>query len=236
MILEKDLLEITQIENNIFYRKSIIYYLATYLMIMKNIFTLLLMISILVSCSDWKYSNGVKRQQKTYSYLNQKTPSENEIVAENNLKKSTSVDEFVPENQIGETIDLNTIKQNLSIENVEDKSIIVKTKKLEQEEDSIKPEVNQAIAYEAQESEEKGRKSRNFGVAGLILQITYIFGVVGLVLSIIGLIKGIQSLRADYNTPKGVKMARTGVILSSITIGIYLLSIIAILILIIAFL
>lgn len=236
MILEKDLLEITLLENNIFYQKSIIYYLATYLMVMKNIFTLLLMISILVSCSDWKYSNGVKRQQKTYSYLNQKTTSQNEIVAENNLKKSTTVDEFVPENQNGETIDLNTIKQNLSIENVEDKSIIVKTKKLEQEEDSIKPEVNQAIASEAMDSEEKGRKSRNFGIAGLILQITYIFGVVGLVLSIIGLIKGIQSLRADYNTPKGVKMARTGVILSSINIGIYLLSIIAIVLIIIAFL
>lgn len=236
MILEKDLLEITPFENNNFNQKSIIYYLATYLMVMKNIFTLLLMISILVSCSDWKYSNGVKRQQRTYSYLNQKALSENEIVAANNDKKSTTVDESMPENQTSETIELNTAKQNLSIEPVEEKIILVKTKKLEQEEDSIKPEVNQAMAYEAMESEEKGRKSRNFGIAGLILQITYIFGVVGLVLSIIGLIKGIQSLRADYNTPKGVKMARTGVILSSINIGIYLLSIIAIVLIIIAFL
>jgi hypothetical protein len=127
------------------------------------------------------------------------------------------------------------VKQEFANETPENETILVKTKLIENVDDSIKP-VDQMMVNEAFDAEEKGKKSRNFGIAGLILQITSIFAIVGLVLSIIGLIKGIQSLRADYNTPRGVKMARTGVILSSITIALYLLLIVIVIALILAFL
>lgn len=204
-------------------------------MVMKNIFTLLLMISILASCSEWKYSNGVKRQKSSYTYLNSNAPSENEIVAEKERNKSFSDEEIMPQNQTVETFDPSMVKQEFANESPENETILVKTKKLESDEDSIKP-VSQEMVDKAMEAEELGRKSRNFGIAGIILQITSIFAIVGLVLSIIGLIKGIKSLRADYNTPRGVKMARTGVILSSITIALYLLLIVIVIALIIAFL
>jgi hypothetical protein len=199
-------------------------------MVMKKIFTLLLMISILVSCSDWKYSNGVKRQKRSYTYLNPKAPAEKEILAEQRSNNSVSDEETIPQNQTVETVDPKLVKQEIATETVENETILVKTKKLESDEDSIKP-LTQEMVDEAAESEELGRESRNLGIAGLILQLTLIFGIVGLVLSIVGLAKGISSLIADYNTPKGVRMARTGVIFSSITIALYILPIIAIIIL-----
>lgn len=202
---------------------------------MKKIFTLLLMISILVSCSDWKYSNGVKRQKRNYTSLNAENLPQNELLAEKEVQIAENNADIPSENQDVEAKEPIIHSTSPSLESTENQNILVKTKLIENVDDSIKP-VDQIMVNEAFDAEEKGKKSRNFGIAGLILQVTYIFGVVGLVLSIIGLIKGIQSLRADYNTPKGVKMARTGVILSSITIGIYFLSIIALLLLIIAFL
>lgn len=201
---------------------------------MKKIFTLLLMISILVSCSDWKYSNGVKRQKRSYTYLNQKTPAEPEIIAEKERNNTLTDEEIVPQNQTVEAFDPNIVKQKIATETIENETILVKTKKLESDEDSIKP-LSQEMVDQAMDAEELGRKSRNFGIAGLILQITSIFAIVGLVLSIIGLVKGIKSLRADYNTPRGVRMARLGVVFSSITIALYIILIVVVVALILAF-
>ena len=192
---------------------------------MKKVFTLILLVSILVSCSDWKYSNGVKRQKRTYVYSNPKSITESEISTENEKAVSVIDEEITTKNQKLESVESAVESQPENTENNEAQIILVNTKKLENDEDSIKP-VNQSVVDEALEAEKKGKYSQNFGIAGLILTITFIFGFVGLVLSIIGLTNGIKSLKAKYNTPEGLKMARTGVILSSIVVGLNAIAVI----------
>ncbi len=192
---------------------------------MKKVFTLILLVSILVSCSDWKYSNGVKRQKRTYVYSNPKSTTESEISTENEKAVSVIDEEITTKNQKLESVESAVESQPEATENNENQIILVNTKKLENDEDSLKP-VNQSVVDEALEAEKKGKYSQNFGIAGLILTITFIFGFVGLVLSIIGLTNGIKSLKAKYNTPEGLKMARTGVILSSIVVGLNAIAVI----------
>ena len=194
-------------------------------MFMKKVFTLILLVSILVSCSDWKYSNGVKRQKRTYVYSNPKSTTESEISTENEKAVSVIDEEITRKNQKLESVESAVESQPEATENNENQIILVNTKKLENDEDSLKP-VNQSVVDEALEAEKKGKYSQNFGIAGLILTITFIFGFVGLVLSIIGLTNGIKSLKAKYNTPEGLKMARTGVILSSIVVGLNAIAVI----------
>jgi hypothetical protein len=194
-------------------------------MFMKKVFTLILLVSILVSCSDWKYSNGVKRQKRTYVYSNPKSTTESEISTENEKAVSVIDEEITTKNQKLESVESAVESQPEATENNENQIILVNTKKLENDEDSLKP-VNQSVVDEALEAEKKGKYSQNFGIAGLILTITFIFGFVGLVLSIIGLTNGIKSLKAKYNTPEGLKMARTGVILSSIVVGLNAIAVI----------
>lgn len=184
-----------------------------------------MMVSILVSCSDWKYSNGVKRQKRTYVYSNPKNTTESEISTENEKAVSVIDEEITTKNQKLESVESAVESQPETTENNENQIILVNTKKLENEEDSLKP-VNQSVVDEALEAEKKGKYSQNFGIAGLVLTITFIFGFVGLVLSIIGLTNGIKSLKAKYNTPEGLKMARTGVILSSIVVGLNAIAVI----------
>ncbi len=192
---------------------------------MKKIFAFIMMVSILVSCSDWKYSNGVKRQKRTYVYSNPKNTTESEISTENEKAVSVIDEEITTKNQKLESVESAVESQPETTENNENQIILVNTKKLENEEDSLKP-VNQSVVDEALEAEKKGKYSQNFGIAGLVLTITFIFGFVGLVLSIIGLTNGIKSLKAKYNTPEGLKMARTGVILSSIVVGLNAIAVI----------
>ena len=192
---------------------------------MKKVFTLILLVSILVSCSDWKYSNGVKRQKRTYVYSNPKNTTESEISTENEKAVSVIDEEITTKNQKLESVESAVESQPETTENNDNQIILVNTKKLENDEDSLKP-VNQSVVDEALEAEKKGKYSQNFGIAGLILTITFIFGFVGLVLSIIGLTNGIKSLKAKYNTPEGLKMARTGVILSSIVVGLNAIAVI----------
>ena len=194
-------------------------------MFMKKVFTLILLVSILVSCSDWKYSNGVKRQKRTYVYSNPKSITESEISTENEKAVSVIDEEITTKNQKLESVESAVESQPETTENNDNQIILVNTKKLENDEDSLKP-VNQSVVDEALEAEKKGKYSQNFGIAGLILTITFIFGFVGLVLSIIGLTNGIKSLKAKYNTPEGLKMARTGVILSSIVVGLNAIAVI----------
>jgi len=203
---------------------------------MKKIFTLILMVSILVSCSDWKYSNGVKRQKRSYVYSNPKSAAEKEITAENELAFSVIDEEITTQSEKVEAIEPKIEGQTSTPENNENQIILVKTKNLENDEDSLKP-VSQSVVDEALKAEKKGKLSRNFGLAGLILQILpYIGSLIGLILSIVALSAGIQSLKAKYNTPEGLKMARTGVILSSIVVGLYALALIFALVLLVLFL
>ena len=194
-------------------------------MVMKKIFAFIVMVSILVSCSDWKYSSGVKRQKRTYVYSDQKSKTEKEILSENENAISVIDEEITTQYETVEAIELKVEGQT---ENNENQIILVNTKKIENDEDSLKP-VSQSVVDEALKAERKGKFSQNFGIAGLILTITLIFGFVGLVLSIIGLTNGINSLKANYNTPEGLRMARTGVILSSIVVGLYAIAVIILL-------
>ena len=189
---------------------------------MKKIFTLILMVSILVSCSDWKYSNGVKRQKRTYVYSNPRNTNESEFSAENEKTVSVIDEEITTKNQKLESVESAVESQPETIENNEAQIILVNTKKLENDEDSIKP-VSDAMVDEALYAEKVGEKSKNLGIAGLFLQIVPFLGIVGLILAAIGLGKGLQSLRADYNTSEGIDKARMGVIFSSIAIGLYIL-------------
>lgn len=183
------------------------------------------MVSILVSCSDWKYSNGVKRQKRTYVYTQAKNINENETFTEKENTVSAIDEQIITQSEEVEANEPKVEGHKGTAENNENQIILVNTKKLEKDEDSLKP-LNQSLVDEALEAEKKGKLSQNFGIAGLILTFTFIFGFVGLVLSIIGLTNGIKSLKAKYNTPEGLKMARTGVILSSVVIGLYAMAVI----------
>jgi hypothetical protein len=192
---------------------------------MKKIFTCIVLVSILVSCSDWKYSNGVKRQKRTYVYTQAKNINENETFTEKENTVSAIDEQIITQSEEVEANEPKVEGHKGTAENNENQIILVNTKKLEKDEDSLKP-LNQSLVDEALEAEKKGKLSQNFGIAGLILTFTFIFGFVGLVLSIIGLTNGIKSLKAKYNTPEGLKMARTGVILSSVVIGLYAMAVI----------
>ena len=201
---------------------------------MKRLFTFLLTASILVSCSDWKYSNGVKSHKGSYTTLNNSKKSVNEITDDKNVALTVKDENIVSESAPIEPFEPILENQNTKQVNTEERLILVKTKVLEQEEDSIK-EVDPLILKEALDAEDQGRRSRNFGIASLILQLLPFFGILGLVFGIIGLSKGIQSLRAAYNTPKGVSMAKTGVVISSITIALYTLLLVLLVVLILSF-
>jgi TolA-binding protein len=200
---------------------------------MKKIFTLILLVSILVSCSDWKYSNGVKRQKRTYVYSNPKSTTESEISSENEKAVSVIDEEITPKNQKLESLESEIESQPETTENNEAQIILVKTKKLENDEDSVKP-VSQSMVDEALDAENEGKKSRNLGIAGFILQFIPFLGIIGLILAAVALSKGTKSLKANYNTPRGIDMARVGVIFSSISIALYILRILIVVLLILA--
>jgi hypothetical protein len=89
--------------------------------------------------------------------------------------------------------------------------------------DEENPEVIKDLALEA---EEKGRTSRNLGIAGFILSFIPIIGLLGLIFSIISFVNGIKALKSKYITEDGLRWAKTGVIFSSISLFLRLLVII----------
>lgn len=64
----------------------------------------------------------------------------------------------------------------------------------------------------------------NFSPIGLFLAIG--FGLLGFVSLIVSIILGAKSLNAAYNTPRGRKRAMTGIIISSVTLGLMLVNIV----------
>ncbi len=202
-------------------------------MVMKKIFTYILMVSILVSCSDWKYSNGVKRQKRSYIYSNPKSATENEVYTENDNSNSVIDEHITMQNPTVESVESIVESQSATTENNETQIILVNTKNLENDEDSVKP-VSQSMVDEALDAENEGKKSRNLGIAGFILQFIPFLGIIGLILAVVALNKGIKSLKANYNTPRGINMARVGVIFSSISIALYILRILIVVLLILA--
>jgi|GEM_PF-4915024 len=85
-------------------------------------------------------------------------------------------------------------------------------------------------------AEKMGKSSATLGIIGIILTVVPFTTIAGLVLSIIAFNKGRAALRSRYITPEGLRKARVGVILSSISIGLYALVILAVAITIIVLL
>ena len=106
------------------------------------------------------------------------------------------------------------------------------TSKLNQKPKSQLDEENpEAIKYLAIEAEERGRKSRNLGIAGFVLSFIPFLGIVGLIFSIISLSNGIKGLKSRYITEDGLRWARTGVVFSSLSLGLRVLAVILIIVL-----
>jgi hypothetical protein len=102
-------------------------------------------------------------------------------------------------------------------------------------EDSLSTAEKEYIAKEALETEELARKARKTGLSGLILSLIPFLGFFGLILSIIGLSKSIRALKAPYITEDGLQMARTGLILSIVSIGLRVLALIILITVILLF-
>lgn len=98
--------------------------------------------------------------------------------------------------------------------------------------DSLTTAEKEYISNEALETEDLARKAKKAGLTGLILSLIPFLGFFGLILSIIGLSKSIRALRAPYITEDGLEMARTGLILSIISLGLRVLAILLLVILI----
>lgn len=196
------------------------------------------------SCSEWKYSNGIGRTKKivyseskrTYSNATERTESEiafqdevdsvyhKEVVFMEKSLNQSPKKEFFPR--------ISSNKKSLQHEtefrtHVDDVS---PTDSLDDQD-----EVDAAVLSSALDAEKKGKQSRNIGIASLVVTLVFVLFFPGFILAIISLIKGINSLRAPYNTPEGVSMARTGILLSSISLILYLLAFLLVLSIILLF-
>lgn len=198
---------------------------------MKKIYILLALVSVLFSCSEWKYSKGVKWKQPEYHAAQTKHTEikENQVLAQNDEPAAQAEEEVaLPETVSEPAAEIGSITHE-TLPEPEEMTILVK------EEDSV-VEVSADAMQIALDAEHDGKVSRTLGIIGLVATVIYIFAFVGLIVSIIGLTKGIKSLKADYNTPEGVRMARTGVVTSSIVIGLNVLAILLVALLILALL
>lgn len=198
---------------------------------MKKLYILPALLAVLISCSEWKYSKGVKWEKPEYhsaSNGTERSTEDRSTVSD----RSDKVESKALSEEGAEPVTMTEAPARTSARrpgapgDLEEATILVK-------EDDTLAEIPEDAVDIALRAESQGRKSRTLGIVGLVLSFTYIFAIVGLILAIIGLIKGVNSLRAPYNTPKGVSMARTGVVTSSITIGLYLLAVLLIVLLVI---
>lgn len=191
---------------------------------MKNLYTLLALLVVLASCSEWKYTRGITLKQPEYHASKAKaTDAREERTIASVKDEPESAQEPESPKEPEEAVTDGENATSTESQDAEEITILVRN-----EDDSLQT-VSPEMVRMAFDAEEQGRKSRNLGIAGLALTLTYIFAFIGLILSIIGLIKGINSLRSRYNTPKGLRMARAGIITSSIIVGLYVLLIIIVL-------
>lgn len=185
---------------------------------------------LLASC------NSIHPFRSNYKF---KTVKAKSIDATANLKSETVEDvissvENVPVIlEYQQTIDTFETHDQATISDIETREIPTETtSKLSQKPNIQLDEENpETIKYLAIDAEERGKKSRNLGIAGLILSFVPFLGLVGLIFSIISLSNGIKGLRSRYITEDGLRWAKTGVVLSSISLGLRVLAIILIIVL-----
>lgn len=211
---------------------------------MRYIVYLVILFLGLTSCSEWKYSNGIGRTKRVLYAESKSSKSTVFERTEQTIAFNTELDSVF----LREELIVNPSKQR--VETIGDFPRVQFRKKLAQNEDNLRPhtdgisptdsldqeeEVDPAVVNGALDAERKGKQSRNIGIVSLVVTIVFVLFFPGFVLAIISLIKGINSLSAPYNTPEGISMARTGILLSSISLILYLLALLLVLSIILLF-
>jgi hypothetical protein len=198
---------------------------------MRNCFVgFFLLIFVLNSCQTTSNSSLFSKRIKTVCVGDFKN---DQVVS-----KQKKVSPVVPQEIIlassdeVESVNADLVETTLSTEKSEQAIYVEKfSQTIPSQDDSSEFEDREikALAYEA---EFQGKKSRDLSITGLLLSFLPFVGLVGLILSIIALAKGIKALNARYITEDGLRWAKTGVVISSISIGLRVLAIILILVLI----
>lgn len=211
---------------------------------MKYFIYLVILFLGFTSCSEWKYSNGIGRTKKivysepkrSHSKAVERTQSEiafndevdsvfqTEAVFTEQPLKQSSKEGFFPRISSNKKSRYHETEFRMHADDVSP------TDSLDEED-----EVDEAVLSSALDAEKKGKQSRNIGIASLVVTLVFVLFFPGFILAIISLIKGINSLRAPYNTPEGISMARTGILLSSISLILYLLAFLLVLSIILLF-
>lgn len=211
---------------------------------MKYIVYLVILFLGLTSCSEWKYSNGIGRSKKIVYRESQSSYSKTNESSESEIALKDEVDSITPSEIVFVEQPLNESLKEAIFPSIQpnNKSLRNETE-LRTHADEVSPadsleeddEVDPAVLSNALDAERKGKQSRNIGIASLVVTLVFVLFFPGFILAIISLIKGINSLRAPYNTPQGVSMARTGILLSSISLILYLLAFLLLLSIILLF-
>ncbi len=181
---------------------------------MRNKLYLLVLLLVLSGCSNWKYGGKVRPTGNEVRY--------SEVVIEKNsveplvfdLPRSTSQDLAMLELPESSSREL-AVKLESSLEQKNTKDIfwVPFQDKVVAHDDSLKKQ--EEVLAQALKTDREAKKGMIFGIIGSALSWTPAF-IVGLIFSINGLKKSVRALKAPYITPKGLKSAKTGLILSII--------------------
>jgi hypothetical protein len=191
---------------------------------MRNCFVgFFLLLFVLNSCQTTNSSSLFSKRIKTVRVGDFK--NEQVVSKQNKVIPVNSQEIFSASSDEVESVNANLVKTTLSTEKSE-QAIYTETfsQTTPNQDDSSDFEDREikALAYEA---EFNGKRSRDLSITGLLLSFIPFVGLAGLILSIIALAKGIKALNARYITEDGLRWAKTGVIISGISIGLRLLAI-----------
>lgn len=191
--------------------------------VMKKLIPFLLFLLILSSCSNWKYGGKSRIAGNEVHYAEviiDKNKVEPLVIdIPNTASKDVSlIEKTIPTSEIIESklSKKNLVNTDLSWIPIQDKIVEV--------DDSLKK--NEEILRQAMKNEKEGRKSTAFGILSIVLTFTPAF-IVGFFFGLKGLKRSLRILDERYITPKGLKAAKAGFILS--IIGMVLSSILIIL-------
>lgn len=187
---------------------------------MKNLYLLFATVFVFASCSEWKYSNGTKWTQPEFkSQRAEIVPVKKESTAR------TENTEAVAEKEMDT---LPAVEKAPQI--IPNPTRIAEIKKTKEVEDSVSvTTTDPEIVRQALKAEKQGRNSQTLSIISLAMTLIPFFFIGALVCLIISIANGMSSLKARYNTPEGLKMARTGVTISFIVLGLYILALLALL-------
>ena len=183
---------------------------------MKKILSFLFLVLILSSCSNWKYGGKVRPSGNEVRYA--------EVVIEKdkveplvfNIENETNQDlalAELPAKKDRSTKIENQSTEEISKESTEETAWIPYQDKVVENEDSLK--IQDEILAQALQTDKEAKKGLIFSIIGIATSWTPAF-IVGLIFSINGIKRSSRALKAQYITPKGLKNAKTGLILSII--------------------